>query len=194
MGNRSRALAIGCGTSPDRSRLEAAAEAMKWIWGGVAVSLAVAILAFALSAQLWLSQREAHHLSPPAQLSQPLRPTASEVFKLRSECVALGDKLLEADIIGTALAHDALSHYDLNTNRCYVEITVHTADLSAENPYHATYLYDGQTRQMLATLTIKKGQKSGMVYVVPPPGRSDDNGFGFTVGYIRSKMDDDRKQ
>ena len=160
-----------------------------WLWGGLTLSLTIAILAFVFSGGLRLLQP-----AEQGQLSQALRPTASEVFKLRSECAGLGDQLLQANIIGTALAHDALSHYDPNTNRCYVEITVHTADLSAENPYQATYLYDGQTRQMLATFTIKKGQKSGMVYVVPPPGRSDDNGFGFTVEYIRSKMEDDRKQ
>jgi hypothetical protein len=165
---------------------------MKWIWGGVTVSLAIAILALILSANLWLSQRGEHHL--PGQLTQPSRPTASEVFKLRSECATLGDKLYEANIIGPALRDDALSHYDPNTNRCYVEITVHKVDLDAPNPYHATYLYDGQTREMLASATIKNGQKSGIVFTVPLPTRTDDNGYSFAVEYIRSKMDDDRKQ
>jgi hypothetical protein len=177
----------------DRSRVEATTETMKWMWSGVAVSLTISILALVLSAVLWLSQRHEHPL-PPRQLNQPLQPTASEVFNLRSECAKLGDKLHEANIIGPALRDDALSRYDPNTNRCYVEITVHTADLDAPNPYHATYLYDGQTRELLAAATIKNDQKSGIVYVVPPPGRTDDGGFGFAVEYIRSKMDDDRKQ
>jgi cation transport regulator ChaC len=47
--------------------------------------------------------------------------------------------------------------------------------------------------KMLASLMIKDGQKSGMVFSVAPK-QSDDNGFGFAVEYIRSKMDDDRKQ
>jgi hypothetical protein len=159
-----------------------------WLWGGLTLSLTIAILAFVFSGGLRLLQP-----GEQAQQSQALRPTASEVFKLRSDCSALGDRLLEANIIGHALTHDAVSHYDPNTNRCYIEITVHTADLDADNPYHATYLYDGQTREMLASLTIKNGQKSGMVFsVVPKP--SDDNGFGFAGDYIRSKMDDDRKQ
>jgi hypothetical protein len=160
-----------------------------WLWGGLTLSLTIAILAFVFSGGLRLLQP-----AEQGRLSQALRPTATEVFNLRSECAKLGEKLHEANIIGPALRDDALSHYDPNTNRCYIEITVHTADLNAENPYNATYLYDGQTGELLATLTNKKGQKSGMVYVVPPPGRTDDNGFGFAGDYIRSKMDDDRKQ
>jgi hypothetical protein len=93
-------------------------------------------------------------------------------------------------LVSVLQPHDAVSHYDPNTNRCCIQVTVHTADLDADNPYHATYLYDGQTREMLASATIKNGQKSGIVFsVVPKP--SDDNGFGFAGDYIRSKMDDD---
>ena len=166
---------------------------MKWLWAGVIISLSIATLALVLSADLWLSRRNEHHLTTP-QLGQLLRATASDVFKLRSECVALGDKLLEVNDIGPALTHQAVSHYDSNTNRCYVELTVQTADMGKENPYHSTTLYDGQTREMLAYATIKNGQKSGIVFATLPPARTDDNGFGFTVEYIRSKMDDDRKQ
>jgi hypothetical protein len=160
-----------------------------WLWGGLTLSLTIAILAFVFSGGLKLLQP-----AEQGQPSQALRPTASEVFKLRSECVALGDSLLEANVIGPALAHEALSHYDPNTNRCYIEITVHTADLSAKNPYYGTYLYDGQTREMLASFTTKNGEKSGLVFGVLPDKPTDDNGFSFTVEYIRSKMDDDRKQ
>ena len=159
-----------------------------WLWGGLTLSLTIAILAFVFSGGLRLLQP-----AEQGQLSQALRPTASEVFKLRSECAVLGENLRENNVIGSALVQDAISHYDPNTNRCYIEITVHTADLGANNPYHATYLYDGQTRELLASLTIKNGQKSGIVFsVVPKP--SDDNGFGFAGDYIRSKMEDDRKQ
>jgi hypothetical protein len=159
-----------------------------WLWGGLTLALTIAMLAFVFSGGLKLLQP-----GEQAQPSQTLRPTASEVFKLRSDCAVLGDQLLEANIIGRALTHDAVSHYDPNTNRCYIEITVMPADLNTPNPPHSVYLYDGQTREMLASATIKNGKKSGIVFSVVPK-QSDDNGFGFAVEYIRSKMDDDRKQ
>jgi hypothetical protein len=56
----------------------------------------------------------------------------------------------------------------LHPGQAIPHLTVHTADLSAENPYRGTYLYDGQTREMLAMLTIKNGQKSGMVFSARP--------------------------
>jgi hypothetical protein len=159
-----------------------------WLWGALTLSLTIAILAFVFSGGLKLLQP-----GEQGQLSQALKPTASEVFKLRSECAVLGDKLLENHFVGSAQAHDAVSHYDPNTNRCYIQLTVHTADLDADNPNHATYLYDGQTREMLALATIRNGQKSGIVFGVAPK-QSDDHGFGFAGKYIHSKMDDDRKQ
>jgi hypothetical protein len=66
--------------------------------------------------------------------------------------------------------------------------------LLRHNPYHATFLYDGQNGQILAIATIKNGQRSGMVFSFSLDKRTDDNGFGFAVEYICSKMDDDRKQ
>jgi hypothetical protein len=46
-------------------------------------------------------------------------------------------------------------------------------------------LYDGQTREILASATIKNGQKSGIASAVLPNKRTDDNGFGFAVEYNR---------
>jgi hypothetical protein len=42
---------------------------------------------------------------------------------------ALGDKVLEGNIIvGTGLSQSQVSHYNERTNRCYVELTIQTAD------------------------------------------------------------------
>src|SRR3990172_1063562 len=56
-------------------------------------------------------------------------PTATEVFRLRSECAKLGEKILENNTVGSAVTQSQVSHYDPQTNRCYVELTVQTADL-----------------------------------------------------------------
>lgn len=53
------------------------------------------------------------------------QPTATEVFHLRSECAALGEKLLN-DIgakyrsVYDVSFSDQLSHYNSRINRCYI--------------------------------------------------------------------------
>jgi hypothetical protein len=69
-------------------------------------------------------------------------PSATEVFNLRSKCAELGEKILKQ----SGYLYDVLSHYDVRTNRCYVELTEHSLK---ENIYDR-YLYDGQTEEILA--------------------------------------------
>ncbi len=92
-------------------------------------------------------------------------PTASEVFNLRSKCAELGDKILESNFVGSALTQEVLSHYNPETNRCYVELDVHAADLSQyeQHPY-SRYLYDGQTKDLLVSATNDKGKKTGHIF------------------------------
>jgi hypothetical protein len=47
-------------------------------------------------------------------------PTATEVFHLRSECAELGEKLLLK--LYDSVYYDQESHYNPQTNRCYVEV------------------------------------------------------------------------
>ena len=75
--------------------------------------------------------------------------TATEIFHLRSECAHLGQKILDGNFVGVALTEDQVSHYDPQTNRCYVQLTVQTADLSKSADYFSTTLYDGQTGEIL---------------------------------------------
>jgi hypothetical protein len=60
----------------------------------------------------------------PAQTTTQLQrpavaspPTATEIFDLRTKCAELSHKIMEKNVIGSALAQDVASHYDLVGNR-----------------------------------------------------------------------------
>jgi hypothetical protein len=93
-------------------------------------------------------------------------PTATEVFDLRSKCAALAEKIMDDNLIGSALAQEQLSHYSPYTNRCYVKLHVHTADLATPQDrfISESYLYDGQTKELLATTSWNGGKKSGQIF------------------------------
>ncbi len=91
------------------------------------------------------------------------RPTATEIFNLRSKCAEFGEKIMNENIIGIALAQEQVSHYDPKSNRCYVELTVHTADLAHFDDYLARYCYDKQTGEILAWSKLAKGATTGFV-------------------------------
>jgi hypothetical protein len=116
------------------------------------------------------------------------KPTATEVFNLRSKCAEFGDKIMSRNTIGSALAQDQVSHYDPKTNRCYVELDVHMADLSKWDDYRSRYLYDGQTGEMLAWATYKKGNKTAFVNDGPTLD------YDAAVLKIDILMADDRKR
>lgn len=135
-------------------------------------------------------------ITTPSPTTTP-PPTATEVFHLRSECAQLGQKILEGNVIGIKLTQDEVSHYDPKTNRCYVQLTVMTADLSRPATYYATTLYDGQTGEMLAWARMQNNKKSGMVFGVPPPDGHDpdvpDPFWNQATDFINGKIEDDRK-
>jgi hypothetical protein len=70
--------------------------------------------------------------TPKPAVDEPAfrKPTATEIFNLRSKCAEFGEKIMNENIIGIALAQEQVSHYDPKSNRCYVELTVHTADMT----------------------------------------------------------------
>lgn len=114
-------------------------------------------------------------------------PTATEVFHLRTECAKLGDKILNNNIVGSALTQSQISYYNPKTNRCYVQLTISSVDLSlpAEKSYSNNVLYDGQTEEMLAFATNKNGIKNGMSFKV------SHYGFDDVITYIGETMNDD---
>ncbi|MGA3371192.1 MAG: hypothetical protein ABSC48_05470 [Terracidiphilus sp.] len=92
--------------------------------------------------------------------------TATEVFDLRSKCAALGEKIMSENIIGSALTHDQVSRYNPETNHCYVKLEVSTADLSTPREKFITheYLYDGQTKELLATAIREGNRESAEIF------------------------------
>ena len=120
-------------------------------------------------------------------------PTATEIFHLRSECAALGEKILDANVVGPALSKSQISRYDPQTNRCYVELTVQTADTTKPISYFSRSVYDGQTGEILAIAKIKNGAKWRMVYDQNYQTKISNVGYNARI-YIYVIMADDRKQ
>ena len=91
------------------------------------------------------------------------------------------------NVIGIALTQDEVSHYDPKTNRCYVRLDVHTADLTRYEDYYATHVFDGQTKELLVSITSKNGKKTAFVL-------DGENDYSKAVDRIVVLMADDRKQ
>ena len=74
----------------------------------------------------------------------------AETFALRSQCADLGEKLLAGGVHGDDVRAAQKTNYSALNNRCYVEITFVTADAGAPDYKSMRYLYDGQSKQVLA--------------------------------------------
>jgi hypothetical protein len=150
-------------------------------------------------------------------------PSATETFHLRSECVRLAQKIIDDDLHGPAVSVDGLSHYNPETNRCYVELDSTTYDARKPNfgrPNDVTEyrrsLYDAQTNDLLAFLVDhprdSEPHSVGMVFVDHeraddtsvqlPANASQDDGvkrmseaaYNDTSTFIDKAMEDDRKR
>jgi hypothetical protein len=118
------------------------------------------------------------------------KPTATEIFNLRSKCADFGQKIKNGNVVKVGLTQDQVSHYDPKTNRCFVELTVTTADLMHIGDYLARYCYDGQTGEILAWSKTEKGVMIG--WVLGASLGIDD--FVAATTKIDALMADDRKQ
>jgi hypothetical protein len=114
-------------------------------------------------------------------------PSAAESFTLRSKCAELGEKILAGNIIGGALTQSQVSHYNPATNRCYVELDVHMADLDKFDEYNTRNVFDGQTGEMLARIENKKGKQTAFLKDGPYT-------YDIALQKIESLMADDGKQ
>jgi uncharacterized protein YqfB (UPF0267 family) len=124
-----------------------------------------------------------------------LPPTATEIFHLRSECATLGEKILSENVVGSALTQSQISRYNPITNRCYVKLTVQSADINKPEKHFSAALYDGQTGEMLAIENMENGQRSGIVFDRNHKSTSDANaGWDDAQDYIDALMADDRKE
>jgi hypothetical protein len=115
--------------------------------GSLGVAVAVVVVASAMAAD-WAYQN----------------PVATEDVQLRSACDAWAQQIFEGNLVRSALYQEQFSRYSPSTNRCYVEIRVQTGELNERSDRFAQYLYDGQTREMLAFAQTQNGKKSGKVF------------------------------
>jgi len=121
-------------------------------------------------------------------------PRATEEVQLRSACAALGEQILAGNFIRSAVYQEQFSHYSPRTNRCYVEMRVQTIDPDEPSDRFARYLYDGQTKEMLAFAQIQNGKKSGKVFDLHHRTTSFENGgWDDASEYIYAMMADDRR-
>jgi hypothetical protein len=117
-------------------------------------------------------------------------PTATEVFNLRSKCAELAQKILANNVVGSALTKDIVSHYDPQTNRCYAELDVNSADLRRFSEYYSRTVFDGQTGEILVSANNQNGHKTAYV----KDGGLKTTDFDIAVLKIADLMADDRKQ
>jgi hypothetical protein len=156
----------------------------------VALALALGCLATPAPAPKDNSDAQA----PQAAFRQP---TPTEVFHLRTECAQLAQKIMDENLIGSALTQTIVSRYDPRSNRCYAQLSVLGPEAGPSTGYVNNVLYDAQTRDMLAFATQEKdGRRKAYVFTwiesAAPKGKPTT--YEQTLDYINNLMADDRKQ
>ena len=118
------------------------------------------------------------------------RPTATEIFNLRTKCAELGDKLLRLHPVSAPFTEEQASHYDSKTNRCYVDLFVTNFDREGKTgDYASETVFDGQSREELAGYEHKKGKT--VAFIKDGPMDTTDV---EARAKIKDLMADDRKQ
>jgi hypothetical protein len=108
-------------------------------------------------------------------------------------CAASGEQILAGNIVGAAVYQEQFSHYSPRTGRCYIEMRVQTIASDAQADRVGRFLYDGQTKELLAYAEIKDGKKSGRVFDLNHHTSTFQNsGWDDASGYIYRMMADDR--
>ena len=119
-------------------------------------------------------------------------PAVEEIIRLRSTCATWGQQILESNFIRSALYQEQFSRYSPQANRCYVEMRIQTHDPEKQLDRFGQYLYDGQTKEMLAFAQIQNGKKSGRVFDLHHRTMSFENGgWDDASEYIYATMTDD---
>lgn len=120
------------------------------------------------------------------------KPTASELFNLRSKCVEIGNKIAidKADkFVGSDIVQEHSSHFDIKTDRCYVELDEKMGDPAKFLDYYSQALYDGQTGELLAIASVDRDKKSSTNSL----GALVSQDYDSTKGAIDSLMADETK-
>jgi hypothetical protein len=116
-------------------------------------------------------------------------PAATEEARLRAACTAFGERILASNLVRSAVYQAQFSRYSVRTGRCYVEMMVQTITREEKLNRVGRFLYDGQTRELLAFAEIKDGKKSGRVFDLNHGTTTFDNaGFDDASEYIYATM------
>jgi hypothetical protein len=108
-------------------------------------------------------------------------------------CTASGEEILANNVIRRAVYQEQFSHYSRRTGRCYVEMRVEIMDSDEDGDRVGRFLYDGQTKELLAFAEIKNGKKSGRVFDLNHRNTTFENGgWDDASDYIYRMMADDR--
>lgn len=120
---------------------------------------------------------------------EPQFARAAEAEQQRSACAAAGEQILAGNVIGSAAYQDQFSRYLPQTNRCYVEMLVQTIAADELSDRVGRFLYDGQTKELLAFVEIKGGKKTGRVFDVNHVTTTFENsGWDDASEYIYTMM------
>jgi hypothetical protein len=107
----------------------------------------------------------------------------------QQRCAVWAQQILEGNFVRSALYQEQFWRYSPRANRCYVEIRVQTSALSEQSDRFGQYLYDGETRELLAFAQIQNGKKSGKVFDLHHPTKSFENaGWDDASDYIYTMM------
>jgi hypothetical protein len=142
---------------------------MPYITGALALVLSAACAGFA---------------QPP---TRPCGPSATEVFHLRTECGALGEKIQNeqrqpfSDSLSYTKSYTA--HYDPEANRCFVRIDAVSVTKDHAVVIDAT-LYDAQSHAVLAGYAVVHRSNGEPMTEVGQIGADTISGH---AGYLKAK-------
>jgi hypothetical protein len=118
---------------------------------------------------------------------------AAEEERQRAACAVSGEQILAANAIRNAVYQEQFSHYSPRTGRCYVEMRVEVMGSDEGADRFGRFLYDGETRELLAFAEIKEGKKSGRVFDLNHrTSKFENDGWDDASAYIYRMMADDR--
>jgi hypothetical protein len=104
-------------------------------------------------------------------------------------CAVSGEQILAGNVVRAAGYQEQFSRYSPQTNRCFVEMRVLTIAANEHADRVGRFLYDGQTRELLAFAEIRNGKKSGRVFDLNHRIRSFENsGWDDASEYIYTMM------
>jgi hypothetical protein len=91
-------------------------------------------------------------------------------------CAMSGEQILAGNAVRAAVYQEQFSRYSSRANRCFVEMRVLTIAADERADRVGRFLYDGQTKELLAFAEIRNGNKSGRVFDLNHRTRSFKNG------------------